>query len=359
MTRLVLDGVPRVSFYQGGEQSPEDIPFPSCLAACMRYLGEEYPWIIKQENGKTSRDNYANMHILSHSGMAFGLLWKEGWHMDNADHMLAADPGEIIRRAFASVGYGYEIIHKTGDEMLYRQKIKESLERGVPALAFGVVGPPECCLITGYDDDGDVLIGWNFFQHMPPFNTGVTFEPDGKFRKAGWFQDTWSLIIIGEKTARPEPHALNRDTLGWALQVARNPMLYERHCGHAAYIAWARQLEEDFTGYDEGALRERHDAHNNVVGVLAECRWWGAQWLRYIAKDEPAMADELLAVAGCFEKEHDLMWKVWGLVGGNGHPDAWQPFARPEVRQAIGAVILEARELDVKAAAHIEAALAR
>ena len=363
-TRFLLEGVPRVHFYEGGENSPEDVPFPSCLAASLRYLGEEYPWIEKQEHGKRFRDNYATIYILAHSGMAFGLRWREGWHMDNVDHMMVADPGEVIRRAFAAVGYTYEIVHKTGaptDAEIWRQKIRESLHAGKPVLAFGVVGPPECCLVTGYDEGGDVVMGWNYFQTIPPFNVGVAFEPTGQFRKQGWFDDTWALILLGEKTAKPELHSLNRDTLGFALQVARTPIVFEHNNGHAAYAAWAKQVAGDdaFLTDDEGQLRAMHDAHNNVVGVLAECRWFGAQWMRYIAADEPAMAEDLLAAATCYEQQHDLMWKVWGAVGGNGHPDAWQAFARPQVRKEIAAWILQAQALDIAAAAHLERALTR
>lgn len=37
--RVVLEGVPRVHFYAGGDRCPEDITFPSCLRACLEYLG--------------------------------------------------------------------------------------------------------------------------------------------------------------------------------------------------------------------------------------------------------------------------------------------------------------------------------
>ena len=44
--RLVLDGVPRVGYYPQMQQHedskmrcPEDVPFPSCLRACLEYLG--------------------------------------------------------------------------------------------------------------------------------------------------------------------------------------------------------------------------------------------------------------------------------------------------------------------------------
>jgi hypothetical protein len=93
-----------------------------------------------------------------------------------------------------------------------------------------------------------------------------------------------------------------------------------------------------------------------VVGALAECRWYGAQWLREIAKDEPAMAEHLLAAAALFEQEHGLMWKVWGAVGGNSHPDAWRAFAGADARRQIAAFIREAQAHDVKAIAHLEQA---
>lgn len=344
--RILLTDVPRVHFYEGGEQSPEDVPFPSCLAASLRYLGEDYPYI----------------YILAHSGMAFGLRWREGWHMDNVDHMMVADPAEVIRRAFAAVGYAYEVVQKTGspdDEATWRQKIKASLNSGRPALAFGVVGPPECCLITGCEENGAVVMGWNFFQSIPPFAVGVEFEPTGQFRKRNWFDDTWSLIFLGEPTGRPDVRRLNQETLEWALQIARTPKVYDHHTGHAAYAAWAAQLADDsaFAGKDEATLREQHEAHHNVVGMLAECRWYGAQWLRSISRQEPGMAEPLLAAAACFEQEHDLMWQVWGAVGGNGHPEGWREFAKPEVREQIIALINQARRLDVAAAEHLERAL--
>ncbi len=90
------------------------------------------------------------------------------------------------------------------------------MERGVPVLAFGVVGPPKCCIICGYDGDdgvgGDVgdgggdgaLVGWNFFVHVPPWagDPGVTILPNGMFRKENWFPETRSLLIIGERVVR-------------------------------------------------------------------------------------------------------------------------------------------------------------
>lgn len=361
-TRLLLEGVRRVSFNTTGNDCPETIPFPACLASALRYLGEEYPWLPIQAHNRTWRLNYANVHILGASGMAFGLLWREGWHPDNVDAMFVADPRDIIRRAFAAVGYAYEIVEKTGaedDEARYRHKIKESLNAGRPVLAFGIIGPPECCLITGYDEGGDLLMGWNYFQDHPYFGARVELEPGGQFRRRDWFRETHTLILIGAKSRRPDDREIVRDALRWALEVSRTPMRYGRHSGFAAYTAWADQLTDDtaFVADDPDVLRQRHEVHHTQTGTLAELRAWAAQFLLHLAESEPAMAGEFRAAADCYNAEHDLMWKIWDLAGGHMNRDAHLNFARPEVRRQIIPVILNARELDEQAATHLERAL--
>jgi len=86
----VLEGVPRVHFYEGGKRCPEDIFLPSVMRAILEFLGE---------SGTGSRD-YGCKHCLGHdpdckvlctyaflvgvSGAACFLSWKEGWHDDSA-----------------------------------------------------------------------------------------------------------------------------------------------------------------------------------------------------------------------------------------------------------------------------------
>ena len=57
----------------------------------------------------------------------------------------------------------------SGESEKFQQRIIESIDGGHPVIGFGVVGPPEACIITGYDDGGEVLIGWSLFQeHLDP-----------------------------------------------------------------------------------------------------------------------------------------------------------------------------------------------
>lgn len=374
-TRVVLESVPRVSFdlprfavVDGVKRSPEGVPFPSCLRAYLEFTGEDYGSKTIIAHGSAWRLDNTYVYLMGTSGAAFRLNWKPGWHLDNpAIFLMSDDPATPFRRGLEAVGSAYEIVHKEegrDNEAYFRSRIIESIrDKGRPVLAHGVTGPPEDCIIAGYDENGGVLIGWSFFQDFPEFNAGVEFEPCGYFRKRNWFKDTWSLIVIGDKQERPPLGDIYSEALKWAVKVVRTPVTYgDRHNGLAAYAAWSEALlrDDDFPADQMPVLRERYQVHDDAVGTVAEGRWYAAQFLRQMAHDEPAMKEELVVAAACYEAEHDLMWQIWGLVGGLGRSDEQiNKLAEPEVRRQVAAVILESRDKDADAADNIEQALAK
>jgi len=366
--RVVLDGVPRVHFYEGEERCPEDITFPSCLRAYLDSVGDSLGCKHAPARQSESRVACGYAYLMGTSGAAFFLSWRPGWRLDNmAIEYMSADSEAPYRRALESVGYAYEIVrkdHGRDNEAYFRSRIIESIrDCGRPVIAKGVIGPPEDCLIAGYDDGGDVLVGWNFFQSFPEFNAGVEFEPSGYFRKRDWLKDTWSLIVVGDRYEPPPLGQVYRDALEWALTVVRTPMPHGgRYNGLAAYTGWAEDIarDQDFPTHDMDVLRERHMVHHNAVGMVAEGRWYGAQFLKEVAANEPALAEEVLSAASCYEAEHDLMWEIWSLAGGNGMTDAHvTALADPGARRAIAPVILRARDQDAEAAEHLERALSK
>ncbi len=363
--RLVLDGVPKVCFYDG-TRCPEDVPFPSCLRACLEYFGENRGCNHVPDRDPQWPCGCAYAYLLGTTGAGFRFLWKSGWHGDNVDILvMAEDTMEPFRRGFASVGYAFEALSKEGgpdDEEWFRASIRASLSAGKPVIGFGVIGPPECCLVTGYDEGGDVLIGWSFFQGMCDFNPEGEFEPDGTFRKRRWFQNTPGLLVIGEKTPRPPCGEVYREALRWGLTVMRTADVKGRAAGHAAYDAWAEHMlrDEDFATDDYAVLNDRYMAYFDATGTIAEGRWYVNLFLQQIAGCEPAMAEDLNQAAACFRAEHDMMWEIWNLAGGNGWTEAHvRKLAEPETRRAMIPVILRARDKDIEAAAHTERALGR
>ena len=178
--RVVLEGVPRVGYYfdvQKHEDSkmrcPEDVPFPSCLRACLEFLGDGLGCRKIGLCGRPWGLGCGYAYLMGVTGVAFQLSWKDGWHPDNvASWLVGTDPAEVFRRGFAAIGYDHEILRhrdlrEQGDDNdgFARSRIIESIrDKGRPVIAHGVIGPPEECIITGYDEGGDVLIGWSFFQ---------------------------------------------------------------------------------------------------------------------------------------------------------------------------------------------------
>lgn len=365
--RFLLDGVPQVRFYDGKQTCPEDAPFPACLKAFLEFVGDDRASCEKRPAPRKAEMGCPYAYAMGTSGVAFFLSWGEGWHPGNvAFHYLSPDPEAPYRQAFKALGYSFDRLVKgdgLGEEELFRARIKESLvKHGIPVFACGVIGPPEPCLITGYDEDGAVLIGWNFFQNFAEFNAGVEYEPAGPFRKRGWFADTDSLVITGVKQPAPAIRQVLRDSLVWALEVMRNPMPWPgRHNGLAAYEAWAKALlwQDESVNEDMAVLRERFIVHDEAVGTVAEGRWYGAAYLRKMISHVPEAAEPLTAAARRLEREHDLMWEIWNLTGGLGRSDDHvKAFAPRETREEMARIIREAQANDREVTGHFEKALA-
>jgi hypothetical protein len=105
--RLVLEGVPRVHFYQGGPACPEDIPFPSVMRALMEYFQEgDFGCRTCRALLPGSKVPYTYSFFLGVSGLAYFLSWKSGWAGDNMEIMyMSDDPGAPFDRAFRATGY--------------------------------------------------------------------------------------------------------------------------------------------------------------------------------------------------------------------------------------------------------------
>ncbi len=372
--RRVLAGVPEVSYQlhrtrkkDGLRRCPESHPFPSCVRACLEYLGDDLGFSQIEAHGKKWRLDTTYVHLMGTTGAAFRLSWRPGWHLDNPDLAnLSEDPLAPHRRGLVSLGRDFEVVERgrgEDDEARFRQRIEHSIRvRGCPVIARGVLGPPVDCLVTGFDEGGDVLIGWSYFQKCKEFAAGVRFEPDGTFRRRGWFADTHRLILLEKRRDVAPAREVYRDALEWALHVGRTPVTGgDRHNGLAAYSAWAEAIAQDaeFVGRKRDELRLRYHVHQDAVGVVAEGRWYAHNFVNKVLADVDA-PEVLAEAARCYDEEHTLMWRVWALVGGPGDSDKKaRRFADPEVRRQTADFIRLAQEQDRLALESIERALAR
>ncbi len=199
-TRNVLAGIPKIGYIQREDGSWEMAPFASSIRSALAYMGEQITYD----------------EVMAYSGAAFRMVWNTiEWDGGNSDVAHSnGDPLEPFRRVFDTAGYevsfygreenrgsrhfGY--FHDYLNFEAMRDAILASINRNVPPIALGVIGPPECCVIAGYDESGDVLVGWNYWQGDPGWESDPDKEESGYFRKRSWYEKTEGLVLIGQKT---------------------------------------------------------------------------------------------------------------------------------------------------------------
>lgn len=382
--RNVLEGVPKVAFAPIHEGKFEFTPFPSCLKSVCGFLGRALPY----------------HYLLGASGAAYRLVWhSKRWEGGNVDIVfMADDPFEPHRRALAAAGMGGTILINESyawgfagdrdtarkpylepmyrsDESEYRLRIVESIDNGVPVIAFGVVGPPEASIIAGYDDSGETLIGWSMFQeHLDPTHdltlddedemhppSGI--EENGYFRRDDWFHRTHAILVPD-----PEPDAdrdvIYRSTLEWIPKIIRGPAVYEYHTGLAAYDAYIEKLSDDseFPADDMKALALRKMVHYDAMTMIAE-RDAGGDFLRDVAESPAFVAarEELNTAADACKAANAEMGAWWKIVGNIWDDEEAQikAVANPDVRRQFVSNIQTACDKDAETANLIEKALLR
>lgn len=145
-------------------------------------MGEDFGRKIVTADGSRWRLDNLYVYLVGVSGAAFRLNRGPVWELDNAAifHM-ADDSATPYCRVIEALGYarGKGVVRGQDDEAAFRRSIVEGIrDRGHPVRQHGVIGPSESCLITGYDEGGDVLIGWSYFQGRPGARVGWWGDPN-------------------------------------------------------------------------------------------------------------------------------------------------------------------------------------
>ena len=258
------------------------------------------------------------------------------------------------------------------DESVFRRSIVDSVSRGVPVIAFGVVGPPEACIITGYDNAGDVLIGWSMFQeHLDPvhditsddMNGPSGTEKSGYFRQSDWFDKLAGVIVLKDRS-EVDLQTVYRNTLSWIPSIVETPRAHEFYTGQSAYDAYIEKMLDDseFQADDMATLAERRMAHYDAMTMISE-RGGGATFLRDVAAhpDFLPAKSEITRAADAFQESADQMAAWWRVAGEIWSDEKAQILAtaNPDIRRAFVPYIQKSKSSDLEGARHLKAALSK
>lgn len=332
----ILYGVPKVKYGAYGGNTP----YPICVKACADYLGEDV--------------SYA--YLTTAIGAAFRLTWnKDEWDLGNVDVWQTYEGSdEVYELGAKALGRSFEILGRNENTKKedFIKFIKEHVDAGYPCIALGIIGPPEACLITGYRDNGNTLLGWNFFQNDPDFAKDVKKDDSGYFICDDWWEnsDTHAVMCIGDKVNEP---ITQKEILKNAVR-AMTGRVDGCYCkGVAAYDAWADMLGDN-NNFSEGdnfsVLFHKMLCQNDATTCLVDGRGCAAEYFKALDDGNIVQKDKVNELAQIFVEAKSVVSKMPKLLGSWDDMDKMLAnLADSEVREKLCEYIKQAKELDEKA----------
>lgn len=338
---IILHDIQQVKYGSYGSAAP----FPICIKAVSEYLGDDvsYPY------------------IMAATGAAFRLVWNTAcWDLSNVDIYHAFTESNAVY-GLGAKALGREFSFLGRDENTTKEEflafIKEHLAEGYPCIALGIIGPPEPCIVAGYGDDGESLLGWNFFQEDPEYAGNVTTAENGYFVSRSWWEntDTQAVMCIGPVNAQEVPP---QDILRQAVSALEGRMEYSYAKGIRAYDAWREMLLEDShfasTVYD--SLFSKLLVQNDATQCLMDGRNQGAKYLLELAaKQKERDNTKLEQAARHFQKVSADAEAMSHLIGDWSDMDAMlRHLADRKVREELAQLTLNAKAEDEAALQYLK-----
>jgi len=355
MDSHIIENVPRIAQFIGNDSYLT--PFIGSLYAALHGMG-------------TPR-RYAE--LLSLSGAGNRLTWRPNeWFGGNCDILACEEPPFAphlrvlnaigltakIRLCRETVGLPgpYAPLEKAKEEIV------ASIEKGIPVIAMGIIGPPECCVVYGFEKDGDVLIGWNYFQDSEGFS------PEQPFRKENWLPGLTGYLILGKAETQPSQQGSAVAAFRAIASHARQYEVRGARVGLAAWEEMLRQLEhDDFTHLKRLLLPQSGEIWSeDVWSTTAQGRFFtycdalcqihergvALHYYQYLAEKYPEWQIHLLPAIAAWKECSAYGGFLWKYVTMD--PKGYEKFTDPAIRKILADEGRRSMKKDREAIEHIE-----
>jgi len=335
----ILYGVPKVAY-----SFEECTPLAVSIKAAMNYLGDPVDY----------------GYVLAAMGAAFRLRWnKNYWDGGNVDVLnIYPNQYDIFKHTMDACGRNYKLLTRDqATKESFMTFIKEEIDQGRPVIALGIIGPPEACLVTGYMDQGQTLLGWNCFQENKEVASGVTFHECGYFQSSTWWDNPYTIALVSIGSKKDQPFN-QKDLLAKAIHIMEENSIDVRDgkgkvrdtyaCGQAAYDLWAESIQDEsqFNPSDVTPLKiEKLMCQWDAQAMVGEGRSYAACFLETIGKDNPQVAEACTKSANHFRSAYKATMKMTELRGNcKQDVESLDNFMKAEVRQATAKEVYKAKD---------------
>lgn len=331
----ILYGVPKVGYGIYGHT-----PYPVCLKSCSNYLGEDIDYAFSMVS----------------SGSAFRLTWDHTcWNLGNVDVWNTFDePGYIYEIGAKALGREFHILERTPETTKeeFIKFIRTHIDQGYPCIALGIIGPPEACIVAGYQDNGNTLLGWNFFQDNPQFGGKVELAENGYFICDSWWEntDTQAIFCIGDVV---DEKMSTQEIISNASKILTGRIFENYTKGISAYDAWKTSLlnEKEFQNQDNLSLMyEKLMTHDDAVVCLLDGRSNASTYFLQLSQKGGENCSAYTELAKTFYNTYLAADNMVKTIGGWEDQDGrFQKFLQPEVRKQLASLIEQAKQQDERA----------
>lgn len=319
--------------------------FPICIKAVSEYLGDDVSFPF----------------IMAATGAAFRMVWNKGaWDLSNIDiyHALR-ESHDIYKYGAKALGRDFSFLgreEKTKKED-FTAYIRSHIAKGFPVIALGIIGPPEPCIVAGYEAGGECVMGWNFFQDDPSF--AVSTMDNGYFKCGNWWEntDTQAVMCIGGRAGDP---CGDKEIIKRAIDIMepRDESGYAK--GIRAYGAWKTMILDE-KWFDNGTVFDEMFSkllvQEDAMTCIGDGRRWAAEYFEEISvrygEDEKKLC---YRIRDHFQKVSDIAGKMMALIGDwDDTENMLKNFADRSVREELGRLTDSAEQEDERAFEEIKA----
>lgn len=233
----LLESVPRISRWNPPDGCDMFYSMPAMIAealCCIEAYEKTNSYAVPYETLNARFDDL--LHI---TGIGYGFLWEDDRHViEELWHI--GDYAVMVDMAMRYYGRDYLWLcpdNASTDDM--KKAVVWSIDRGHPVVMEGAGCCPEFNIVTGYENNGDTLIGYTYCEEC-----ANKINEYGMFvNPARWDENKdWNILIIGDKIT---PSYTDKDTLAFALEVLNieNPQhkeikQFKYTAGEAALQKW-------------------------------------------------------------------------------------------------------------------------